>query len=119
MRETHTYKDMLEKEMQTIETELKTVGHKRVYDHSTWEAVEPEVGRDRADETEVADNIEEFETNNGIVLQLEKQLTDVKNALAKIEKRTFGVCEVGGEEIEEDRLMANPSARTCKKHMNA
>ena len=41
----------------------------------------------------------------------------VDEALEKIEKGTYGICETGGEKIEEDRLEANPSARTCKAHM--
>jgi len=36
--------------------------------------------------------------------------------LKKIEDGTYGICEVGGEEIPEDRLDANPSARTCIEH---
>lgn len=115
---TQIYKDMLEEELHTIENELKTVGRKDSASHSTWTAVEPEVSRDRADETEVADNIEQFENNTAILTQLEKQLGEVKDALQKIDQGTFGICEVSGEKIEEDRLMANPSARTCKMHMN-
>ena len=40
------------------------------------------------------------------------------DALERIEKGTYGICEVGNEEIEEDRLNANPAARTCKAHLN-
>jgi RNA polymerase-binding transcription factor DksA len=48
---------------------------------------------------------------------LEGRRTDVKEALDKIEEGRFGICEECGEKIEEDRLEANPSARTCKAHM--
>ena len=37
--------------------------------------------------------------------------------LKKIEEGSFGVCEINGDKIEEDRLLANPAARTCKKHL--
>ena len=38
--------------------------------------------------------------------------------LKKIEAGTFGVCEISGEPIEEDRLDANPAARTNKANIN-
>jgi RNA polymerase-binding transcription factor DksA len=37
--------------------------------------------------------------------------------LKKMEQNTFGTCEICGNEIEEDRLEAMPSARTCKAHL--
>ena len=113
------FKDMLEKEKESILKELQTVGRKNPVDPSDWEAVGPEINRDRADETEVADNIEQYENNSAILEQLEKQLGNVKAALEKIAGGTYGLCEVSGEPIETDRLEANPSARTCKLHMNS
>lgn len=71
-----------------------------------------------ADPNEVADKLEEFETNESIKDKLAKQLAEVDNALSKFEKGTYGICEISGHEIEEDRLGALPSARTCKEHMN-
>jgi DnaK suppressor protein len=57
-----------------------------------------------------------LEENTGIVNQLEKQLNEVISALERIEKGTYGICEVCGKEIEEDRLLANPSSRISIKH---
>jgi RNA polymerase-binding transcription factor DksA len=48
---------------------------------------------------------------------LEKRLADVENALNKIDGGSYGICEVCGNKIEEDRLEANPAARTCKACM--
>ncbi|MEK7091498.1 MAG: TraR/DksA C4-type zinc finger protein [Patescibacteria group bacterium] len=39
-------------------------------------------------------------------------------ALAKIDAGNYGLCEISQEPIELDRLEANPSARTCKKHLD-
>lgn len=111
------FKDKLLKECTRIETELKTVARKNPDQKGDWEAIET-TAQDTAEEGDVADSMEQFENNNAIVEQLETQLGDVKAALEKIEIGTYGVCEVGGEEIERDRLEANPSARTCKLHMN-
>jgi RNA polymerase-binding transcription factor DksA len=53
------------------------------------------------------------------VAELELRLKDINDALNKIERAdgSYGKCETSGEMIEEDRLMANPAARTCKLHM--
>jgi RNA polymerase-binding transcription factor DksA len=52
------------------------------------------------------------------VREITTHWSDIKRALENIEQGTYGICEVGGEEIEEDRLEANPSARTCKAHLS-
>ncbi|MEB5268170.1 TraR/DksA C4-type zinc finger protein, partial [Pseudomonas aeruginosa] len=72
---------------------------------------------DNADDNEVADKMEELEENNLIMEQLEEQLKEVDGALKRIADNKYGICEVSGEEIEKKRLEANPSARTCMKHM--
>jgi len=43
---------------------------------------------------------------------LEAQLKDVNDALDKMDKGVYGVCEKTGEAIPENRLMVYPSART-------
>ncbi len=112
------FKDKLQAEKVRLETELGTIAiHEDKGD--TWEAVNTLVDESTdADPNEVADKIEEYETNHAIAASLKKELLDVNDALAKIEAGTYGVCEISGHEIEEDRLTANPSARTCKDHMN-
>jgi RNA polymerase-binding transcription factor DksA len=72
---------------------------------------------DTADENEVADKMGELEDNTSIMNQLDKQLNEVNAALEKIDKGTYGICEISGEPIERERLEANPSARTSLKHM--
>jgi RNA polymerase-binding transcription factor DksA len=71
---------------------------------------------DSADENEVADKLEELEENTSIVSQLDKQLMDVSAALERIDNGTYGNCETCGKPIEEERLLANPSARISIKH---
>lgn len=110
------YKDLLEADSLKLEMELKTIGRKNPEKSGDWEATE-QMDIDQADETEVADSIEEYENNGSILNQLETQLSNVKNALVKIENGTFGKCSVCDKDIEKDRLDANPSAITCKIHM--
>ncbi len=114
---TQHFKDLLEKELNTLESELATVGRKNPDQSGDWEATESE-DADPAEDAEVANSIETFENNKGVLNQLETQLNNVKKALEKINDGTYGKCEVCGEMIEEDRLEANPSATTCKAHMN-
>lgn len=112
------FKDLLEKEKETLLGELSTVGRKNPENPKDWEAIEPDMGNTGADENEVADSMEEFGTNKAILEQLETRLWEVNKALKKIEDGTYGICEVSGEHIELDRLEANPAARTNKAHMN-
>ena len=116
--DTEHFKKMLEDEAQVVEKELGTVGRKNVTRYPDWEATKPDDDRDRADETEVADDIEQLESNSAVLEQLKIRLNEVKSALQKIEKGTYGICEISGEPIELDRLEANPAATTCKTHMN-
>jgi DnaK suppressor protein len=44
------------------------------------------------------------------------KLTEVRNALKRIENGTFGTCEVDGEPIEAKRLEAMPWTPYCLKH---
>jgi len=118
MADTEKFKAMLETELQTVITELQTVGRVNPDNPNDWEAVEPQHPETQADENEVADNMDDYENNTAILKQLEIRFNEIKNALSSIEKGTYGVCTVGGEEIEDDRLQANPAATTCKAHMN-
>lgn len=116
--DTQKFKEALLKEQSLLENELSGIGRKNPENPSDWDATTPEKPADLAEDGDIAEQMEEFDNNSAEVNQLEKQLQDVKDALGKIENGTYGVCETGGEEIEEDRLEANPSARTCKAHMN-
>ena len=107
----------LQKEKALLEEELATVGRKNPQHAGGWEAVPGNIEADSADENEVADKIGGFEENSGILEQLEKQMAEVDAALDRIKENTYGKCAVTGEEIERTRLEANPSARTCLKHM--
>jgi DnaK suppressor protein len=111
------FKKKLEKEKLLLEEELKTVGHKNPEVAGGWEASPEDIDADSADDNEVADKMGGLEGNNAILEKLDKQLTEVNDALERVEKGTYGTCEVSDEPIEKERLEANPSARTCLKHM--
>ncbi len=116
---TEHFKKLLENELDVVESELKSVGRKNPENRGDWEAVPPSIDDTMSsDNTEMADRMEVYEENTGILKQLEIRYNEILSALERIEDGTFGVCQVGGEIIEHDRLEANPAATTCKKHMN-
>lgn len=115
--DTTKFKKLLEKELKTLESELLSIGQRSPSNPNDWEAKPNKIDADSADDMEVAESIDEYEDNAGILKQLEVQYNNVKDALAKIDAGTYGICENNGHEIEEARLLASPSAKNCIKHM--
>ena len=115
--DTEYFKEKLEEELLLVEKELNDVGRKNPDNKPDWEAEPADFDTDKADENETADKIEEYEGNTAVLKELEIRYNDIKDALKKIEEGKFGICEISGQLIEEDRLIANPAARTCKAHM--
>ena len=114
------FKKKLEEEKKQLEEELKKVGRINPDNPSDWEATPALNDRDvsQADENTVADSIEEYEDNAAIVTTLEKRYNDIKSGLDKLKHGVYGNCQICGKEIEFERLDANPSARTCKEHID-
>jgi DnaK suppressor protein len=112
------FKDLLDKELKTLESELLTVGRKNPSNKNDWEAIESNTNDGAAEEGDLAEGMEEFENNKAILGQLETSLNEVKSALEKMKNGKYGLCEMCNKNIEIDRLEANPAARTCKVHMN-
>jgi len=117
MINTKKFEELLKNELQVLENELKKIGRKNPSNQSDWEPVPEKMDISSADDNEVADNIEAFEENTAILKQLEIRYNEIKGALEKIKNGKYGICEIGGEEIEEKRLEANPAATSCVKHM--
>ena len=111
------YKEILEKQKSQLELDLSGLGRKNP-DSNDWEATVTDLDILPADENDVADMFEELEENKALINALEGQLKEVTAALEKINSDKFGICEVCGEEIEEERMEANPSARTCMEHLD-
>ena len=87
----------------TIDSEIPG-GHKPKFN---------EVGNEQG---ENASEVEQFGNDLSVTEDLDDRLMMVESALQKIENGTYGKCVVGGEEIEEARLRAEPSAQTCIQH---
>lgn len=115
---TEHFKTRLEDEQKAVEAQLATVGRKNPDRAGDWEATAGGFDADPAEAEEEAQKFQEEDNNEHIVDALEKRLAEVKRALGKIVEGAYGMCEISGEHIEEDRLDANPAARTCKKHLD-
>lgn len=117
--DTEHFKKKLEEELQAVEAELATVGVQNPHNPADWEAKETamDTAVPASDANEAADKAEEYAENTAVNDALEVRYNNIKRALKKIEEGAYGICEISGEPIEEDRLEANPAARTCKAHL--
>lgn len=115
--DTNAYKGRLEEMLGEVTAELKTIGVHDPENPADWIAVPEELELTEADENVAADRVEEWNERTATLSLLETRYNNIKRALAKIADGKFGICEISGEEIEEERLNAHPAARTCKAHM--
>jgi len=111
------FKEKLLTEQTRLEEELGGVARINPENPEDWEPTAVDMNTMRADKNESADAMAEYEGRAAIEVELENRLKEVRDALIRIEKNTYGTCEVGGEEIGKDRLEANPAARTCIAHL--
>lgn len=114
---TAAYKERLEKLLSEVTEELTHIGIHNPENPSDWVAVPEGMSVGEADENVAADRVEEWDERRALVATLETRYNNIVRALAKIEEGTYDTCEVCGKPIEEDRLNANPAARTDKEHM--
>lgn len=110
------FKEKLEAEKVRLESEMGSVGRKNPHVPGDWEAVPSETGTE-SDLADQADVTMSREGNIAILADLEARYDRIVDALARIEKKTYGKCQVCNKEIEEARLEADPSATTCIAHL--
>jgi len=66
-----------------------------------------------ADSSEQAIDLADDESLEGVDDVLHAEIVQIRNALARIENGTYGICAKCGEEIREERLAARPIATDC------
>lgn len=113
---TEHFKKKLEEEKIRLESEMGTVGRKNPHVPNDWEAAPSEMGME-SDLADQADVVMSRENNAAILADLEARYDTILTALARIEKKTYGTCEVCGKVIVTARLEADPAAMTCVVHM--
>lgn len=117
MNNKQSLKDNLVAQLNVVTAELSTIA---THDETTddWVAVPDPTELMEADENSEADAVEDWNERRATLSQLETTYRLIKRALNKIEDGTYGVCEISGEQIEPERLLINPTARTCKQHLD-
>lgn len=115
--DTEIYKVRLESMLKDLTEELKTVGIQNPENEKDWIAVPQKIDEKEPDANISADATEDWNERRAIVATLETRYNNIKNALARIEEGTYGVCEVCEKQIEPQRLDANPAAATCIAHI--
>lgn len=113
---TEHFKKKLEVAKAKLETEMGSVGRRNPAVPNDWEPTPPEIGME-ADLADQADVVMGRESNAAILADLEARYDTIVGALSRIEKKTYGKCEVCGTTIEEARLEADPAATTCMEHL--
>ncbi len=114
MQYTH-HKEALLRRQNELATELASLGIHDPHNTSDWVAI-PSSSTEEPDSNDAADMVEELEEREGTLAALETEWNDIRRALAKMDAGTYGICEISGDPIEEERLAANPAARTCIAH---
>ncbi len=108
------FQEKLTEEKILLEKELANVGRKNPDRPGDWEATAGVQNEPTAEIEERASEITSFEDRSAIEMELEERYNEVLSALVRIDNNTYGICSVCKKPIEEDRLHANPAARTCK-----
>ncbi len=118
MTDTTKYKAALELDLAQIVADLKGLGIHNPQVGEDWIATPGGDIDTEPDANIAADRAEDWAERRATTAALETRFNNINRALKKIEDGVFGICEISGAEIEEDRLAFHPSARTCKAHIN-
>ena len=113
---TEHFRKKLEAEKAKLEIEMGGIGRKNPRVPGDWESIPSETGTE-ADLADQADVVMSRDGNAAILADLEARYDTILAALSRIEKKTYGKCEVCHGTIEEARLKAEPAATTCVKHL--
>ena len=113
-------KQKLLEEKKLLEDELSSFAKKDPDMKGDWDTVYPDMAQAQdlssSSLEEQADEVEEYENLTSREFVLESRLKEVNDALGRMEKDGYGVCEKCGKEISEERLLANPAAGCDVKH---
>ena len=107
--------EKLEEEKKKLEKELKSFAKKDSRIKGNWKTQFPDFGIRTADPSEQTDQIEEYEATLPVEHVLELQLRKIDDALKRIKKGNYGICQNCKKKIRIKRLKAYPEAEMCIK----
>lgn len=103
-------KELLEQEKERLEKQLHGMTGADTFDKDSAESRWSDMGDKEEDN---AIEVAQFQDSISLEHNLEEQLEQINVALARMEDDRYGVCEVCGNAIEEERLRAYPGATKC------
>ena len=106
-------KEKLRTQKEELEEELRRIAVKDPRAKGNWKATYKNLGDDWDDNVH---EVAELDVNLSLEHTLELHLKRVDGALDRIEKGTYGLCEVDGKPIPVERLMIAPETRRCEEH---
>lgn len=107
-------KNKLLAEKEKLEKSLASMAVKNKKNKDDWIAKYPKMGQGELVEVE-EDEFEEYDSRLPISYTLELELKKVNEALERIERNKYGICQKCGNPIAKGRLTAYPQAKLCKK----
>jgi DnaK suppressor protein len=105
-------KTTLLKEKEELERNLGKIANPINKKSGEYQPSFDEIGADKEDN---ASEVEQYADNLPVEVALENKLKDIIEALSKMEKGTYGICDNCQQEIPLERLKITPSAKTCIK----
>ncbi len=115
-------KNALEKEWDLLTKELETIAAPDPNLPGDWDVKHEEWGEDQItskEDLETGESVNESDEdmkNKALSDRLELRLEEVNNALVRMEKGNYGICDACQKEIPVERLKANPAAKTDIEH---
>ena len=103
-------KTQLLQEKQELEGNLARIARPIDKKEGDYETTFDDIGSDRDDN---ATEVDQYSDNLSVETTLEKKLQDIIDALERMEKGTYGICENCQKEMSIERLRANPAATVC------
>ena len=108
----------LEEQKNSVQKQLESFAKKDNVPKGDWETQYP--NRENGNMEEEADEVQEYGNMLPVEHALELKLRDITLALEKIDAKPeeYGKCEKCGKDIDKERLLAIPEAKTCLKCNN-
>ena len=105
-KELEEFKAIIEEKIKKAQTDLELI--RSSYMNSATNGTDDTAPTFKA--FEEGSKVPSKEENTALAIRQEKFIRDLKNALVRIENKTYGICRVTGKLIDKRRLMAVPHA---------
>ncbi len=100
------FKDLIKEKIQKSQNDLELIRSAYMNDHNNGTEDTSPTFKAFDEGSEVMSK----ESNSQLAIRQEKFIRDLKNALIRIENKTYGVCRVTGKLINKERLKLVPHA---------